>query len=77
MLPCAFSDWKMRFPIIWRAREAAYVILCDFGEQDAVTPHKSLWGAGVGQGNAIMQKRGLVPQCEQFRIESGISEIAR
>jgi hypothetical protein len=22
-----------------------------------------------------MQKRGLVPQCEQFRVEFGISEI--
>jgi hypothetical protein len=26
---------------------------------------------GGGQGNASMQKRGLVPQCEQLRVDPG------
>jgi hypothetical protein len=30
-------------------------------------------GTAGGQGNAIMQKRGLVPLCEQFGMESGMT----
>jgi len=36
-------------------------------------PEKVYGGRGGGQGNAIMQKAGLVPHCGLFRSESGMS----